>query len=146
MTDHAHLGPTRTHIWHLTRLSFSSRARLAYLAARTSIIQTRARSCVFEGNVLSHITALSIVYFTLIKNTVSIFGQCFSQGEMSACVVWAKQRLDEYNDALGRALSGVEQGGEVWKEGLRLAKELASGMDEVGLDFKEMVGIDVSKS
>ena len=126
---------------YLARLDFGARARGAYLAARTGVIQQRARACVFEGNVLAHITALSLVYFTLIRNTVGVFGGCFAPAETSACVVWATQRLDTYNAALARSLSGVARGGEAWREGLRRARELAAGMDGVGLDFKEMVGV-----
>ena len=142
-TNHAHLARVQTHTAYLARLDFGARARVVYLAARTAVLQQRARACVFEGNVLAHITALSVVYFTLIRNTVGVFGGCFVPAEMSACVVWAAARLDEYNAALARSLSGVARGGAAWREGLRRARELAGGMDGVGLDFKDMVGAGV---
>ena len=56
-------------------------------------------------------------------------------------MTWAKGQLDEFNEALGRALSGVERGGEVWREGLARAREQAKLVDEVGLDFGGLVGV-----
>lgn len=58
----------------------------------------------------------------------------------SACITWAKGQLDAYNEQLQRALSGVEMGGDVYRQGLSRARELASTMDEVGLDFGGLVG------
>ena len=138
---HAHLSPTQQNIDHLTRLDFSSRARIAYLSARTNAIHARARQCVFEGDVIAHITALAYVYFTLIKNTVDTYQKCFPSAMMSACVVWAKERVEAFNDGLSRALSGVEKGGEAWRQGLHRARELAGLMEEVGLDFRTLVGM-----
>jgi hypothetical protein len=57
-----------------------------------------------------------------------------------AVVVWAKAELDRFNEALGRALGGVEKGGEAWTGALNRAKELAASLGEVGIDFEGMVG------
>ena len=61
---------------------------------------------------------------------------------MSSAVVWAKERLDEFNVELKRGLESVEKGGEVWKECLDAAKGDggAGMMVEVGLDFRGLVG------
>lgn len=59
---------------------------------------------------------------------------------MSACVVWAKEQLDGFNEALERALGGVSRRGELWQECLRKAREMAGVMDEVGVDFRGLVG------
>ena len=58
-------------------------------------------------------------------------------------MVWAKTELDKFNEALGRALSGVPRDGEVWQEGLSRAKELAGGLAEVGVDFEGMIGAEL---
>ena len=60
---------------------------------------------------------------------------------MSACVVWAKERVEAFNEGLERALSGFEKGSEVWIESLAKAKELSGLMEAVGLDFANLVGI-----
>lgn len=137
---HASLLSTQLHTSYLTRLDYATRARTAYLTARTATLQKRARQCIFEGNILRHVTEICIVYFTLIKNTVSTYEKCFPPSMMSACVVWAKDHLDGFNVALERALSGAERRGKVWQEGLARAREMSKGMDEVGLDFGGMVG------
>jgi L-fucose mutarotase/ribose pyranase (RbsD/FucU family) len=139
--NHTQMTTTQQTISHLNRLDFSARARQAYLAARTATIHARARQCVFEGDVIAHITNISYVYFTLMKNTIACYQECFPQSMMSACVVWAKAELDKFNDALSRALSGVEKGGEVWTQGLERARELAGDLAEVGVDFEGMVGL-----
>lgn len=57
-----------------------------------------------------------------------------------AVVVWAKAELDRFNEALGRALGGLDSSGEAWTAALARAKELAGGLGEVGIDFEGMVG------
>ncbi|MCJ1282936.1 exocyst complex component exo84 [Xylographa opegraphella] len=134
------LTPTKTLTSHLTRLSYAPLARSTYLAARTATLTTLARRCVFEGDLLGHITSLSYIYFTLIKNTIHVYQQCFDQPSMSAVVVWAKGHLDVFNESLGRGLSCVERGGGVWTASLARAREMAAGMGEVGVDFAGLVG------
>ena len=139
---HSFLAATQTNVSWLTRLGFEDRAREAFLKARTGIIAKRARQCVFEGNVQQYISQISFVYFTLIRNTVSIYQQCFPPIMMSACVKWAKEHLDGFNVILMRQLSNVNRDGPIWQECLERAKEHAEMMDEVGLNFKDMVGVD----
>ncbi|MCJ1291888.1 exocyst complex component exo84 [Xylographa carneopallida] len=134
------LTPTKTLTSHLTRLSYAPLARSTYLAARSATLTALTRRCVFEGDLLGHVTALSHVTFTLIANTVAVFQQCFDQPSMSAVVVWAKAHLDVFNEQLGRGLSCVERGGGVWTASLARAREMAAGMGEVGVDFGGLVG------
>ncbi|MCJ1397745.1 exocyst complex component exo84 [Xylographa trunciseda] len=134
------LTPTKTLTSHLARLSYTPLARSTYLAARTGTLTTLARRCVFEGDLLGYITSLSYIYFTLIKNTIHVFQQCFEQASMSSVVVWAKGHLDAFNEGLGRGLSCVERGGGVWTASLERAREMAAGMGEVGVDFVGLVG------
>lgn len=60
---------------------------------------------------------------------------------MSACVKWAKEHLDSFNVLLSRQLSSVEEGSPIWHECINKAKQHATMMNEVGLDFKELVGV-----
>ena len=62
---------------------------------------------------------------------------------MSACVKWAKEEVDAFNVILGRQLSGEEEGSEKWKMCMDTAKEHASMLSEVGLDFRNLVGQNV---
>jgi exocyst complex component 8 len=63
---------------------------------------------------------------------------------MSACVKWAKEQVDTFNIILARQLSSTERGGPVWTECMNQAKVHAKMLSEVGLDFKSLVGRDVS--
>lgn len=65
---------------------------------------------------------------------------------MSACVKWAKEEVDAFNVILARQLSSAEEGGEVWTECVNRAKEHASMLSDVGLDFRNLVGRNVGTS
>ncbi|KAI9724036.1 MAG: hypothetical protein M1812_000754 [Candelaria pacifica] len=141
---HSFLNATQTHVGRLVRLGCQDRAREAYLEARTHVIVKRARQCVFEGDLHQYIFQISFVYFTMIKNTVNIYQACFPPLLMSACVKWAKEHLDAFKEILARQLSGFEPGSTVWVECMNRAKEHATLMTEVGLDFKDLIGTTVS--
>lgn len=59
---------------------------------------------------------------------------------MSACVKWAKEHVDAFNVLLIRQLSSVEEGGDAWEECMAQAREHASMLRDVGLDFEGLVG------
>lgn len=64
---------------------------------------------------------------------------------MSACVKWAKEQVDTFNIILARQLSSTERGGDVWNSCMDQAKEHAKMLSEVGLDFKSLIGHNVSE-
>ena len=84
------------------------------------------------------------MYFSIIRNTVSCFQSCFPPTVMSACVKWAKEEVEAFNAILERQLSSTEQGGEAWKQCMDQAKDHAKMLSEVGLDFRNLVGRNVS--
>jgi hypothetical protein len=59
---------------------------------------------------------------------------------MSACVKWAKEGVDAFNIILSRQLSSTERDGEVWNKCIEQAKVHAQMLEEVQLDFKDLVG------
>ena len=143
MTTHSQLGATQKNVAWLVRLDFDNRAREIFLKARADTITQRARLCIFEGDLHHYIFQVSYVYFTLMKHTVNIYQQCFPPPMMSACVKWAKEQLDSFNIILARQLSSVQRDSPTWNECMRRAKEHATMMDEVGMDFKELVSVDL---
>lgn len=113
---------------------------------RTHLSQSRTdthRQCIFEGNLQQYIWAVSFVYFTIIRNTVSTFQVCFPPLLMSACVKWAKEQVDAFNSILARQLSSTEREGPVWTACMMQAKEHAQMLSEVGLDFRSLIGRNV---
>ena len=132
---------TQANIAYLVRLNFTLIARTTYLAARTTLIHTRARSIMFEGDLPLHVNQISYVYFTLIRNTVKTYQQCFPPVMMSSCVQWAKERLDEFNALLGRQLGSVRAGSDEWNNCMGKAVGNAAMVGEVGLDFVNLVGL-----
>jgi hypothetical protein len=142
---HSFLKATQTNIAWLVRLEFDDKAREEFLRARSEIISKRSRQVLFEGNLHHHIFQISFVYFTLMKNTVHIYQQCFPPLMMSACVKWAKEQLDHFNSILASQLSNVQRDSPTWRECTERAREHAKIMDEVGLDFKGIVGMNLEQ-
>lgn len=142
---HAQLTATQANIAYLVRLNFTPLARTTYLDARTTLIHTRARSIMFEGDLPQHINQLSYVYFALIRNTVKTYQQCFPPAMMSSCVQWAKERLDEFNELLARQVGSVRAGSVDWNDCLGNAIKNAGMVGEVGLDFADLVGLGLMK-
>ncbi|KAF6844465.1 exocyst complex component exo84 [Colletotrichum musicola] len=140
-----HSAPTKNkrNISWLARLGYEDRAREAYLAARHDIIQKRSRLCIFQGDLHLYIWEVSFVYFSLIRNTVSCFQSCFPPPMMSACVKWAKEEVETFNAILARQLSGTERGNKVWNDCMERAHEHAKMLNEVQLDFRNLVGKDL---
>ncbi|KOS18380.1 Exocyst complex component EXO84 [Escovopsis weberi] len=130
----------------LTRLGYEDRAREAYLAARSETIHKRARQCIFQGDLHLYIWQLSFAYFTIIHNTVQCFQACFPPPMMSACVKWAKEEVDAFNEVLARQLSSTEPDGAVWTQCMDQAKEHAKLLSEVGLDFMNRVGRNLKET
>ncbi|KAK4126611.1 hypothetical protein N657DRAFT_643395 [Parathielavia appendiculata] len=140
VSTHNQQRKTNQNVSWLTRLGFEDRAREAYLEARSQTIQKRSRQCIFQGNLDQYIWEISFVYFTIIRNTVSCFQACFPPPMMSACVKWAKEEVDAFNAILARQLSGEREGSEAWTRCMDTAREHASMLSEVGLDFRNLVG------
>lgn len=146
VSAHDQQRKARQNVSWLTRLGFEDRARESYLEARSEIIQKRSRQCIFQGDLHLYIWEISFVYFTIIRNTVNCFQACFPPPMMSACIKWAKEEVDAFNVILARQLSSTEEGGPVWTQCVDRAKEHASMLSEVGLDFRTLVGQNVRTS
>ncbi|KAJ6090035.1 hypothetical protein N7467_005251 [Penicillium canescens] len=136
---HSFPAATKTHVTWLTRLGFEDQARETYLKARSDVIAQRIRACIFEGDLPLYIFQISYVYFTLIKNTIGIYQQCFPSVMSSSCIRWAKHHLDGFNALLSRQLSSVQRGTSVWQKCLDIVHEHAALLMEVGVDFTDLV-------
>ncbi|KAF2197175.1 hypothetical protein GQ43DRAFT_425113 [Delitschia confertaspora ATCC 74209] len=134
------MGSVKTHVNWVVKLGFEDRAREDFLKARSEVIKSRSRQCIFEGNLPDYIYQISFIYFTVIKNTVSIYQSCFPQVMMSACVKWAKEHVDNFNVILTRQLSSLHQDSPLRKECMDQAHAHAAMLADVGLDFKDLVG------
>ena len=58
---------------------------------------------------------------------------------MSACVKWAKDEVERFNQVLTRQMSTIDPGSEVWQECMDHVREHAMLLTEVGLDFRNLV-------
>lgn len=76
----------------------------------------------------------------MIKNTVNTFQACFPKVMTSACVKWAKEQVDAFNDILLRQLSNTNPGEKTWIETMNQARDHVKMLSEVGLDFDHLIG------
>ncbi|KAL1959069.1 hypothetical protein VTO42DRAFT_2855 [Malbranchea cinnamomea] len=139
---HSFLRATKSNVAWLARLGFDDRAREAYLCARSDVITKRARQCVFEGDLFLYIFQVSFVHFTLIRNTINIYQQCFPPAMSSAVVKWAKDHVDGFNALLTRQLSSVDPASEVWAKCMDIVRGHVQLLDDVGVDFRDLVVVD----
>jgi exocyst complex component 8 len=98
------------------------------------------RQVIFNGDLHMYIFQISYIYFSMIKHTAVIFQACFPINMLSACVKWAKMHVDGFNQLLDRQLSSVDPNSDTFKACIDRAKDHASMLAEVGLDFKDLVG------
>lgn len=82
----------------------------------------------------------------MILHTLRVYNASFPPASASACIKWAKERVEEFNASLGRQLSSVERGSELWNECMGIVHEYAGMLGEVGVDFKGIVGRDLTGS
>jgi hypothetical protein len=130
---------TKEKVAWLLRLGFEDLARTTYLNARTETIRLRTRQLPFVGALPPHIHALAYTTFTLLLHSFRTFSASFPATSGSAVVRWAKSRVDEFCERVRRQLSSVERGGEVWEACLKIVREEAEVLIEVGVDFSGVV-------
>ena len=95
----------------------------------------------FTGDLPTYVFAVTYIYFTLIRNTMSIYQACFPSVMSSAAVKWAKEHLEQLNAILVRQMKGsIEKGSETWETCLDILGEHEKLLVEVGLDFRGVVG------
>lgn len=125
---------------YLLRLDQGERARALFLDARTDLLKKRIRQITFEGDVSLYISELALVHFTLIKNTSEWYMSAFKDNRMaSGFVQWASLQIETYGETFRRQVYGVDQDPEVIAEALRISRNAAEQLKEVGLDFSYLI-------
>lgn len=137
---------TKENVTWLLRLGFEELARATYLDSRTETMRIRARSLPFTGSLKPYVHALSYTTFTLLLHTFRTFNQSFPATSGSAVVKWAKERVDEFNGALQRQLSGIDRASDVWTSCIETVREQAALLTEVGVDFRGQVARGLEQS
>ncbi|KAF2482995.1 hypothetical protein BDY17DRAFT_323761 [Neohortaea acidophila] len=131
---------TKENVSWLLRLGFEEMARTRYLDSRTETIRLRTRQLPFSGALPPYLHAFAFTTFTLILHTLRTFSASFPASSGSSGVKWAKERVEEFNAGLERAISGVERGSELWETCLQVVRERAEVLREVSVDFRTLIG------
>ena len=98
------------------------------------------RQCIFDGDLESYIYQISFIYFTSIRNTVSIYQSSFPAVMGSVVIRWAKEQVESFNEHLQRQMSDTDRNSQLWRECMETTAKHASLLSEVGLNFNNMIG------
>ncbi|RIB16109.1 Cullin repeat-like-containing domain protein [Gigaspora rosea] len=122
----------------LLRLGYGEQAREQFLSARTNNIRIRTKQLKFEGDIPQYINELSLVHFTLIKNTCDWYSAAFKDIKMaSGLVKWAKEEVEHYASMFQRQVySPHNRDDKIVRKCLKYARDHCLMLREVGLDLK----------
>ncbi|RHZ84480.1 hypothetical protein Glove_81g62 [Diversispora epigaea] len=122
----------------LLRLGYGEQARELFLVARSENIRLRTKQLKFEGDIPQYINELSLVYFTLIKNTCDWYNAAFRDMRMaSGLVKWAQEEMQHYSNMFRRQVYSLHVRDEkIVEKCLGYSREHCLMLREVGLDFK----------
>ncbi|CAG8451935.1 8795_t:CDS:10 [Ambispora leptoticha] len=122
----------------LLRLGYGEQARQMFLGARSKIIRIQTKQLKFEGDIPRYINDLSLVYFTLVKNTCDWYNAAFRDLRMSSGLVkWAKEEMEHYAGMFRRQVYSMhDPDAQISQECLKINKDHCSILREVGLDLK----------
>ncbi|CAG8556723.1 2585_t:CDS:10 [Diversispora eburnea] len=111
-----------------------SQARELFLVARSENIRLRTKQLKFEGDIPQYINELSLVYFTLIKNTCDWYNAAFRDMRMaSGLVKWAQEEMEHYANMFRRQVYSLHVRDEIIvNECLRYSREHSQG-SRIGL-------------
>nr|CAG8586633.1 1454_t:CDS:10 [Entrophospora candida] len=122
----------------LLRLGYGEQAREMFLGARSKNIRIRTKQLKFEGDIPQYINELSLVYFTLIKNTCDWYNAAFRDMRMaSGLVKWVNEEFEHYASMFKRQVYSLHYYNDnIVQECLRYAKEHCLMLRTVGFDLK----------
>ncbi|CAG8688693.1 6445_t:CDS:2, partial [Cetraspora pellucida] len=122
----------------LLRLGYGEQARELFLSARTNNIRISTKQLKFEGDIPQYINELSLVYFTLIKNTCDWYSAAFKDIKMSSGLIkWAKEEIEHYASMFQRQVYSIHnRDDKIVQRCLKYARDHCLMLREVGLDLK----------
>jgi Exocyst component 84 C-terminal len=70
--------------WYTKKVHNAHQGREMFLATRSGVIKRRIRQLTFEGDVTTYINELSLVVFTLVRNTCEWYRDSFKDNRMAS--------------------------------------------------------------
>ncbi|WFD42122.1 exocyst complex component exo84 [Malassezia psittaci] len=120
----------------LLRLDKGREARDLLLSSRAELLRHRTCQIKYEGDVSLYISELSMLYFTLIKNTGDWYMSAFKDFKMaSGFVQWASNQVASYATIFRRQVYGVDQDAKLVKEAKDITLSSAQILNDVGLNL-----------
>jgi hypothetical protein len=96
---------------------------------------TKCRQIQFEGDIPAYLAQVSLVQFTLIKNSVEIYNSCFDYRQSSTLVKWSKARLEEFADLLERQVEVLDRNSTMYRDCMDIVRGNSKMLIDAGLDF-----------
>ncbi|KAJ2964577.1 hypothetical protein NQZ79_g555 [Umbelopsis isabellina] len=122
----------------LLRLGLGESGREMFLATRAAVIKKRIRQLTFEGDVTTYINELSLIVFTLIRNTCEWYRDSFKDNRMaSGFVTWVKEQIAVYAQIFNKQVFGQNSFNlRIIADCLRSTTDQCTLLRKVGLDLK----------
>lgn len=115
------------------KLNVRDTGRRCLLSSKTKFITQLINGISFDGNIPSYIIQASLIRFSIIIKTVTLYTKCFA--EMSYVVTWATEQFQVHIELLKRQLLGVNVEDTSFKQCIKLTEREAAKMRLVGVDL-----------
>ncbi|KAI9227877.1 MAG: Cullin repeat-like-containing domain protein [Piptocephalis tieghemiana] len=94
----------------LLRLKLNEQARESFLSARSHIIRQRVSQLAYDADAMQYVRELSMVSFTLIRNTSEWYNTTFKDATLSSAFMkWVKGEIEQFAEAFRRKVFFEQQ-------------------------------------
>ncbi|RKP13744.1 Cullin repeat-like-containing domain protein, partial [Piptocephalis cylindrospora] len=94
----------------LLRLRLNEQARESFLSARSHIIRQRVSQLAYDADPMQYVRELSMVSFTLIRNTSEWYNTTFKDATLSSAFMkWVKGEIEQFAEAFRRKVFFEQQ-------------------------------------
>ncbi|AOA65281.1 Exocyst complex component [Komagataella phaffii CBS 7435] len=119
----------------LSSLDLEKIARDSLFESKANLIEKLNRSVVFEGDIPSYVSQLTIIRFQTLKATCQLYRRCFPNKEMNCYLIeFVTNQINQHADILKRQLKGVDEKSSSYIDCLEITKSQSNELKEIGVN------------
>lgn len=124
----------------LSEFGMASDARRIFLSCRAKVLEQRARSINFVGDIVTYVSQIAVTYFQFIKATVETYKNAFPEKQDASTVVtWTKSQVDMYASLFNRQLYKISPKTRIYKQCVSISRLESSQLQSLGIDMDFML-------
>ncbi|RKP08157.1 Cullin repeat-like-containing domain protein [Thamnocephalis sphaerospora] len=124
----------------LLRLGYEEKARDSFLTSRTALIRERTRQLSSAGDVRQYVDNITMVMFTLVRNTSLWYNQLFNNPAVASSFMrWLQQEMEFFAEKFRRRVFFDQQTFAIVAECMQRAINECGKLREIGLDVNFML-------